>query len=132
MTSSASGKRSRVANRPRGSTTNGRQPAARAMRQSAAAKSTAPKTISRGGGATTSTNSVAAQLRALGPHQLLGVRDARAASRSAIPSVPDASPSGAHEQLRAERPSPDHDGDERRPAAGLRDRLELGLQAHGS
>ena len=50
ITASAPGKRSGVAKRGRGSITNGRQPAARASRVSAAASGTAPIAISRGAG----------------------------------------------------------------------------------
>src|SRR3954452_9500904 len=91
-TSSASGQGSRVAKRPRGSTTNGRQPAAEAMLHSAAAKSTAPNTISRGGGATTSTNrSPRSSLRSA--HISSSPYSTPRASSSGDPSEPDASPS---------------------------------------
>src|SRR3954467_7999795 len=92
ITASASGKRSGVAKRERGSTTNARQPAAFATRQSATAKSMAPKTTSRGGvrGEEVGWEStdprgraghiheqrhitVLVQLAALDPDQLLGV-----------------------------------------------------------
>ena len=63
ITSSASGKRSHVAKRLRGSITNGRQPLRRASAASWVAKSTAPKISSRGGGATTSTNSATPSCR---------------------------------------------------------------------
>ena len=82
---SARAARSARAGRPR--TAASRRP--RASVQSAAAKSTAPNTISRGGGNVTSTKQVAVALGALGPHQLVAEprrRPRRERGRRASPS----------------------------------------------
>ena len=73
---------------------------------------------------------LAPQLRALRPHQLVGVGDALRVERG-VPERPLAVPVGAHEQpLAGVRPA--HRGDERRPLVRLRRLRERALRAHGS
>ena len=126
-TSSASGNRSAYAKRARGSTTNGRQPLTRATRHSAAAMSTAPNAISRGGGKTTSKNRSATPLGPLRPHQLV-----RARHRRVVPQLvaerADPRPVRADQQLRPARQV----GHERPAAAVARERRERALRRHGS
>ena len=136
ITSSASGKRSGVAKRERGSTTNGRQPAARATRQSAAAKSTAPKTTSRGGGRDHVDEQrrafVLAQLGALAPDQLLGGGARRPASSASSPRLPEVAPSASTSSLSPSRAVrlASHDRHECGAPAVEGDARELGLEAH--
>ena len=136
-TSSASGKRSAWAKRARGSTTNGRQPATRAIRHSAAAKSTAPKITSRGGGKVTSTNRstspTAWRRGALRPHRppRRARRRRRPAPRSrAMPSVAPSAPTSSL----APGAGPRSDRDERAAAARrAASRAKRALRrAHGS
>ena len=113
-TRSASGKRAGWAKRARGSTTNGRQPTARAILHSWAAKSTAPKTNSRGGGnvhVDEQRRAVGlAALGALGPHQLVGGRGRRGVELGGA-ERPLPGPVGRDEQLGAGIGAREH-GDE--------------------
>ena len=133
ITSSAAGKRSAVAKRARGSTTNGRHPASLATSASCAAKSMAPTIISRGGGATTSTNSVAPVAVATRPP--LSVQSASGASLTAAASrrASRACPCGlavesATQQLRADARRPVEHRDDRRPRRRAHRRTRSGLQ----
>ena len=123
------------AKRARGSTTNGRQPTARAILHSWAAKSTAPKTNSRGGGNVLSTNSVApsaSRRSERSAHISSSAAAAAVASSSGEPSVPCRVPSGATRSLRAGIGAREH-GDEGGAAIRARRVGEGGLRpAHGS
>ena len=131
-TSSASGKRAGCAKRARGSTTNGRQPAARASRHSAAAKSTAPKAISRGGGnVDVDEQDVrrprrgARSARATSARRRAGRRRRPAPGRRASPCR---SPSARDEHLRARRRRPTSTRDERAAPAAARQLGEVALR----
>ena len=132
ITSSASGKRSRVANWERGSQTNGapagraREPAERG-RVVDRAEDDQPR---RRRGHVDEQRHVAdlAQLGALGPHQLLGRGERRAGRARRRPRPPLRRPVGAHEQLRARASPPATTLDQRGAAvarAAIRGELAL-------